>query len=49
MSTFDYSYYKESENKYVTTYIKPEGSIVHKIQVQYYTDSRLFGLRLFDK
>ena len=29
--------------------IQPEGSVVHKIQVQYYTDTRLYGLRLFDK
>ena len=51
MSTFDYSGYKHSESEYVTTLIKPEGSAVHKIEVQYYrnTDVALSGLRLLDK
>ena len=51
MSTFDYSLYKSSESSYVTTLIKPEGSAVHKIEVQYCsnTDSILTGLRLLDK
>ena len=51
MSTFDYSGYKHSESEYVTTLIKPEGSAVHKIEVQYRSnkDSRLTGLRLQDK
>ena len=35
MSTFDYSTYKDDESYYVTTLIKPEGSAVHKIEVQY--------------
>ena len=51
MSTFDYSFYKDCESLYVTTLIKPEGSAVHKIEVQYAsnTNSLLTGLRLLDK
>ena len=33
----------------MTKLIKPEGSLVHKIQVQYNVCSLLVGLRLFDK
>ena len=51
MSTFDYSDFKDDESSYETTLIKPEGSAVHKIEVQYEsnTNSLLTGLRLQDK
>ena len=54
MSTFDCSVlqdFEDFENECVTTLIKPEGSAVHKIEVQYAskTTVTLTGLRLLDK
>ena len=49
MSTFDCSKLKAYENNYVTSLIQPEGSAVHKIQVQFNYYALLGGLRLLDK